>query len=1768
MAEAIVGGRFPSVHATWRITVCQELEDRGQRKTRPNEASEEKVCLGARGLRIGQWWTAVAASFRYEARSVPSAALASALACRIRRHPKRKAAFSAASLPLLCSAPPSSLLLPSFPPSLLLCSFPSFIHLFSPPSLRLQVPIVDLVSIYTRLILNSSIKNIYKTTSKFPSYPSPSTEDLQLPIWYSNLVDVTSERTGTTGRAISTNKGKRWTKAKMAPIRRVNAPGPPRPPVAPPSPQTDRSAQPTTTGNARLSEQAAAVPATQVEQAEQQQRSSAVSGQGQPAAAAPQHAETKKSAPRKMQFVFQPMKQKKPPVMGPQADPPGRLNFSRVQPAPRRKPSLLTRMISSPSTPVMAPVPLLGLEPPRRIVLPGQGPKPRRFIRGKLRRLAVRIREPAATHPRAVRRRNARPTKSILKKTRKEFLNEGQDQQEHGPSFTRPSIFYNTGDFVYEPTETPIMQNHRAITTVSIPKFVETKRRTGLLSLKWQMTYGANRGRAPDFGQRKQKWARSAFLSQCGQFVILHEFPIFSGRGSSCLFGNRIMNQLTSEKSKIVIYRTYGKLQIWNEDLPQPEYGRVSHPVNIPGGAAAYYPGLGYEQALQDAHLVTNSPKQIHHTGCLWPNSKIDKIKSKHGFGQLLTDKASHLPRSHDKATLFLVKGAYGRGDAVQVSGSEVWESHYTFQSAHRKADVTLTLDRALPIPHSRRPDVRVTQQTRARYRSGPSRQQEAAGEGDIRDEDTMLLDEEQLRMNLADGQVTAVAIEYAIKQIAFGGMDVVQVYHILPKAVCDCIKHSHRFFGACRKPHVGVFIPDRLVPTWTLDLQFIPRTILMAPLPTKDRAIVDQVSKTVILPWYNTIYRPLHSRPIRPVDENTSTKFKETVPKEWPMYRLKPWNPNWLNMVFAPESYAASYRLSGYIDWNGELHDRHLYRWYDANPLMEPVGVFGHVSYHQHSDYPQTLLEWRDTVKLLPCLVITRAAIDDRRCFWSKNGIRRQELRCQLIFHDKEVTDGDEAGQFVNMDRYRCQSEGRLVPDAACDDVGDLNIKGKRALDGQRETLMVTQHVVGNLRWPNTFIVAALYEDNAIFLFEVYLPRGFEESQNIRSAWPDEICFFGFKLGNFGVNVPTTAGLGSVSGKVLGMAFDMRDWEFPGLSWPAEEPGVQMQPPCLRLKQPSGLALVLLVDGEGKGETQESEIMKEDVLPSTTMSGGLQVNNLIEQELAEQANVASREASPEAATVSAVSQTNHWGPLGEGPPSALVTAGPSRRSTIDHDTSFNVEQSWVAESDFVTSSESDNPGFNTFMAGKTPPVRRVLSQKPRRGRTSPAFEGNHSSCEQDSKSNFRRTKSAPAFINIDPGWPVPRADSDLRDYLWRRPQKPRFLTHTIHLYQGHIRNLNVGGPSVQDSRGANWEYVGVEKERYGFKEALRDTGKGVHKLFSKITGNWKGYNQRWLNHGLSTKERVSEEELERSRILHRGGKWDEGEGFRRYKGRKPKPGEGLGVMLRKHVGPGGDLEERDDLDIYGGDQAVGSMGVAGDIGMGRVMGESKVIPELGVGAYRPVEGSAAGALDSLHATKGPMYNKRTYQYKRKKTTAEMARETEKRGKLTVQERILREREMATEKEIVGKLEDIDAPGVEEDELQWVGGRTNVRGTGNDGTGFVQLAPSRGVMSAKAKGNWKAGVMPTVEEVSAQEEKAAEQDSYEDEDDDDGYEDKKKKDKGKGKAEWVEVEDLEDEDEILPFWNRNWSRERDGWDRSGGGSGGGGPAGLAGRCIG
>ncbi|KAF8424212.1 hypothetical protein EV426DRAFT_107463 [Tirmania nivea] len=173
------------------------------------------------------------------------------------------------------------------------------------------------------------------------------------------------------------------------------------------------------------------------------------------------------------------------------------------------------------------------------------------------------------------------PRKSILKKS---TWRAGNDGDEGPPLRYRPEVIMEDSNFLYKPLVMPSMMNQRAITSVSIPKYCEINPEAGLHI----PNLGTRSSIREQFGEtgivrRKQRWGRNVFLSNCGQFIIIHEFPVFDQNDGIGTFGDWVMGHATAQNSKIVIYRSHGKIAIMNEDLPQPDYGRSRKSIAIPG---------------------------------------------------------------------------------------------------------------------------------------------------------------------------------------------------------------------------------------------------------------------------------------------------------------------------------------------------------------------------------------------------------------------------------------------------------------------------------------------------------------------------------------------------------------------------------------------------------------------------------------------------------------------------------------------------------------------------------------------------------------------------------------------------------------------------------------------------------------------------------------------------------------------------------------------------------------------------------------------------------------------------------------------------------------------------------------------------------------------------------------------------------------------------------------------------------------------------------
>lgn len=145
--------------------------------------------------------------------------------------------------------------------------------------------------------------------------------------------------------------------------------------------------------------------------------------------------------------------------------------------------------------------------------------------------------------------------------------------------------------------------------------------------------------------------------------------------------------------------------------------------------------------------------------------------------------------RSYDKATLCLVKGEYAQGDLVENDGVPFYQSHYVFTDAGKKPSVTLKIDRVFPSPDNVKLDIKATAKTAVQPQESENTPQPTsvadstentrntptiAEEGGPSD-NILLFEQQAPERVLGDGEVTAVAIEYCIKQIAFGGKDAIR---------------------------------------------------------------------------------------------------------------------------------------------------------------------------------------------------------------------------------------------------------------------------------------------------------------------------------------------------------------------------------------------------------------------------------------------------------------------------------------------------------------------------------------------------------------------------------------------------------------------------------------------------------------------------------------------------------------------------------------------------------------------------------------------------------------------------------------------------------------------------------------------------------------------------------------------------------------------------------------------------------------------------------
>lgn len=181
----------------------------------------------------------------------------------------------------------------------------------------------------------------------------------------------------------------------------------------------------------------------------------------------------------------------------------------------------------------------------------------------------------------------------------------------------------------------------------------------------------------------------------------------------------------------------------------------------------------------------------VHHTAPSWSKIALLNLRKKMGLitpAEFVTQIANE--RSYDKATLCLVKGEYAQGDLVEKDGAQFYQSHYVFTGAERKPSVILKLDRVLPSIENVEPDITITANTSVQFQEPENTSQPThiadsteptlitttvAEEEDLSDNDLLLFEQQVLDRTLGDGEISAVAIEYCVKQIAFGGKDAIQ---------------------------------------------------------------------------------------------------------------------------------------------------------------------------------------------------------------------------------------------------------------------------------------------------------------------------------------------------------------------------------------------------------------------------------------------------------------------------------------------------------------------------------------------------------------------------------------------------------------------------------------------------------------------------------------------------------------------------------------------------------------------------------------------------------------------------------------------------------------------------------------------------------------------------------------------------------------------------------------------------------------------------------
>ena len=149
-----------------------------------------------------------------------------------------------------------------------------------------------------------------------------------------------------------------------------------------------------------------------------------------------------------------------------------------------------------------------------------------------------------------------------------------------------------------------------------------------------------------------------------------------------------------------------------------------------------------------------------------------------------------------------------------------------------------------------------------------------------------------------------------------------IRVYQVLPKEICRCpdhnpkLKKSHKNRCPNRQRNVGLFIPGKIVPTWRIRLDFTPVTLLMAPLPSHTRPVIDGEYKTVIVPWYNTNY------PYGPKSRQPASTRQHAKMKEWPMSQQRPRTMRFMDAIVGRRFWKVPYALDSHVLWGRDVQD------------------------------------------------------------------------------------------------------------------------------------------------------------------------------------------------------------------------------------------------------------------------------------------------------------------------------------------------------------------------------------------------------------------------------------------------------------------------------------------------------------------------------------------------------------------------------------------------------------------------------------------------------------------------------------------------------------------------------------------------------------------------------------------------------------------------------------------------------------------------------